>query len=454
MGEPKISHNPQLYLTIGQDGAEGPDVGFMFEKFEWKSFTNGGYIIRARLRDPYWNILKNIATKFYLDKGRRKQTKVFYELIWPGLESTGKHLAYMTDMDARGINAGGFLEFVAVDPPSYWLNAGDSSGRVYKGKASQVIKKVIEDYFVKPNGSGKVEVSDTVDSEQNLWYMMRMDPKTFIASILDWSSSLTVKKTNWIVSSDGAVDRGEPTIWVKEQAMRESINYGVYVLDVKTPSSNDIANFEFLSDNFISVFQKQLITQGLSAVSGKYFDRRTDTPPHTGQDSQCVVHVHDENTSNKKNVSIDSTRGFAKPRDNPSDEKPHEWSTSIASIPQDNAGNIGVPYSKYIDGRSRQQFLNMLNLVMRLKIRVFGETMRELANSHNLGVSRLKVAWIDADDAPYFLDGDWLVYGFHHIVTRGTWYTDIYCVRLDYDAEAEKLSASKPTRGKRGSFSF
>jgi hypothetical protein len=51
-----------------------------------------------------------------------------------------------------------------------------------------------------------------------------------------------------------------------------------------------------------------------------------------------------------------------------------------------------------------------------------------------LGVSKLKILWKDPDDKDYFLDGDWLVYGFHHIVTPGHWYTDVYCARLDYDA--------------------
>jgi len=47
--------------------------------------------------------------------------------------------------------------------------------------------------------------------------------------------------------------------------------------------------------------------------------------------------------------------------------------------------------------------------------------------------------WRDADNSPYFLDGDWLVYGFHHIVTRGHWYTDVFCARLDYDSSAVKV---------------
>ena len=427
MGEPKISHHPVIFLSI--EG--GPDIGEQHIKFEWKSFTNGGYIIRAKLQDAYWNILTDIATQFYLDKGRRSPTKVIFEIEWPGNEKTGKHLAYITDMDARGVNAGGFLEFIAVDPPSYWLNAGDSAGRVFEGTVKEVIERVIDQYFILPNGIGDREVSKTLDNNKNLWWMMRQDPKTFIGSLLDWSASITEQQTNWIVSSGGSIE-DKPTIWVKEQATRKSVNYGLYVFDVKTPSMNDAYNFEFLSDNFISVFQKQVITQGISAISGLYLDRKTDEP-------RQMVHVYDDRTPNKKNVNIDKTRGFAKPKDNPSIEKPHEWSTSIMMVPEHNAGDLGIQYSKYIDGRARGMFLNMLNLVMRIKLRVTGEPLKDLANSHNLGVSKLKIAWRDAEDQHYFLDGDWLVYGFNHYVARGEWYTDIFCARLDHDAIAKKI---------------
>lgn len=427
MGEPRISTHPEIFFSI--EG--GPDVGELFTRFEWKSFTNGGYIIRVKLEDPWWNILTDLATRFYLNKGRRSPTRVVFEVEWPGNERTGKHLAYMTDLDARGINANGSLEFVAVDPPSYWLNAGDASGGVFEGTVKQVIEQVCNKYFVQPNGGGIVEVSNTLDNAKNQWWMMRQDPKTFIGSLLEWSSSITEKKTNWIVSSGGSIESA-PTIWIKEQAVRESKNYGMYILDTRTPTANDAYDFEFLADTFISVFQKQLITQGISAISGRFLDRRVD-------ESRRIVHVRDENTSTKKNVDIDQERGFAKPADNPSPDKPHDWSTAIMAIPEHNAGDIGIPYHQYIDGRARSSFLNLLNMVMRIKLRVTGEPLRDLADSHNLGVSKLKIAWRDADDQHYFLDGDWLVYGFHHIVTRGKWYTDLYCYRLDFDAEAQKV---------------
>ncbi len=188
-------------------------------------------------------------------------------------------------------------------------------------------------------------------------------------------------------------------------------------------------------NNYVSVFNKQLITSGISSTTGRYFDRKMDR-------ARKIVHVYDENTSNKKNVDIDKNHGFTKPQNTPSPEPPDDWSTAIIAVPQLNAGELGIPYKDYIDGRARNDFVNMLNMVMRLKIRVVGEPSHDLADSHNLGTSKLKIAWkvadLDGDDS-YFLDGDWLVYGFQHIVTREKWYTDIYCSRLDWDASAKKV---------------
>jgi hypothetical protein len=421
-------------LTIGENGQDiggySSDGKSGLIKFEWKAMTNGGYIIRAKFSDSHWNILKDIATQFYLDEGRRKPTPVKFRITQPisTNNDTGVHLAYMTALNADGITSSGFLDFIAVDPPSYWLNAGSSSGKMYEGNVSSVIKQVVTEYFKE----GEVEVSKTKDYDKGQWWMMRMDPKSFIASLLEWSSGCTEQGTNWIVSSD------DKTIWIKEQAARTPVNFGTLNMNVVQPAGSDIINFEFLSDTFISVFQKQLITHGLSAVSERYLDRKSTEPPHiTNPHKECIVHVHDENTPNKKFTKIDRTRGFRKPNNIPGEtHQPHEWSTSIASVPEIyTAQDIGLTYDKYIDGRARKIFLDMLNMVMRIKFRTTGIATKELANCHNLGISKINILWTDTiANNYYFLSGEWLVYGFHHILTPGHYYTDLYCARLDWDS--------------------
>jgi hypothetical protein len=432
----ETTHAPDLYLKV----AGGDEIGYNFLGFEWMAFVNGGFVIRATIADPDWNILRKLATEFYLKKARKEPTRVEFKLGWKGGEDTGIHLGYLTDLHGRGQFNDGKIEFVAVDPPSWWLNAGDCSGDVYKGSVQEVIKQVIKKYYEGPNGFGKGEVSKTLDNKNNQWWQMRMDPKTFIASLVDWASSVTEKKTNFIISSDGSLDsKGDPKaeIVVKEQAEKETKFIGTYRFNVRDALGEDVKWFNLLADTYISVFQKQLITCGISSVSERFFDRKTDQ-------KREVVHVHDENTPEKKNSlgKDDQDFGFAKPKQHPrSVERPHDWSTSITAIPQHNAGDIGMSYDKYIDGRARTQFLDMLKHVMRIKITVQGEPNKDLAITHNLGVSKIAIDWKMAlpETGDYFLAKDWMIYGFHHRATRDYWDTDLYCYRLDYDAEAKKI---------------
>ncbi|MEM3000620.1 MAG: hypothetical protein QXU32_00660 [Nitrososphaerales archaeon] len=408
MGDPKSTVSPKVTIRI----AGGPDVGGVCTNFEWASFVNGGYIIKAKLSDNGYNFLKDTATKFYLAKGRMQETEVKFRLEWLGGDKTEERTAFMTEMRATGTNERGYLEFIAIDPPSFYLNAGNADGRVYKGKVSQVIEQVIRDYAP----GLKFEVTQTIDNPQNRWYMMRQDPKTFIKSILDWAAGVTPKKTHWVVAS---VDR---KIIIKEQAELEPQDFGIYYMNRHGHSLKDVYDFELLTDNLVSPLQTKLITSGISTISGEYLDKITDQ-------SERKVVVKDGNTGEKVNVNITPKQGFKKP------EK--DWATSIMSIPEHNAGDIGVPYGNYIDGRARGLFLNMLNLVMRMRIRVIGDYL--LHDSSKLGVSTVTISWSDVDSEPYFLNGKWLVYGFWHRYFPSVWTTDLYLARLDYDANAKKV---------------
>ena len=356
--------------------------------------------------------MKNLATKGYLKEGREKETKVKFKLKWSAGDETQERTAFMTTLSASGKQEAGTIEFIAIDPPSYYLNEGTADGKAYKGNVSSVIKQVVNEYA--PNI--KLEVTETDDNKENIWYMMRQDPKTFIRSMLDWSAGVTPKKTHWVIAS---VDE---KLVIKEEAELESKDYGVYHVNRNGTTGKDALHYEVLADNFISPLQTKLITSGISAISGEFLDKVSDS-------GEQKVFVKDENTQNKVNVNITPTQGFKKP-----DKK---WATAVMAIPEHNAGELGVQYSKYIDGRARGLFLNMLNLVMRMKLKVTGEHMFD--DSSKLGVAKCTVSWKDIDEEPYFLAGKWLIYGFHHVMTVNMWTTDIYLARLDFDASAKKV---------------
>jgi len=412
---------PSVTLQI----EDGPDFSVTFESFEWASFMNNGYMIKANIVDPYFNKLRSIATREYLKEARVRPTALTFKIQWAGadLEPTEKRIAYLAYLNGEGIVQRGNVEFIGVDPPSWWLNAGDADGSVWEGKVSKVIKDVIDRYTAPDREGITAEVADTSDSDNNQWWMMRQDPKTFISSLLDWSASLSENKTAWVVSS---VDR---KITIREQAtLPDSIpaakkDFGVFSFNTKVPAATDIVEFELLANNAISVFQTKLITQGISAVSGQFIDKITDT-------MKKKVFVDDTNTSEKLNVNIGPDRGYKKPDDK-------DWATNIISVPEPNAGELGIKYEDWVDGRARGMYMDMLNMVMRLRIRVHGD--HRFDDSSILGGSTLTIAWKDNDENPYFLSGRWIIYGFHHVVDRTFWYTDLFLYRLDHNASAKKI---------------
>lgn len=406
MGSPTQSVRPKVEISI----AGGDDIGADFTKLEWVSFVNGGYMIRAKVSDPWFNKLRKLATEGYLKDGRSKAAPVTIRIKWVNGGQTEQRKAIMTDLEAHGVNEGGQIEFIAIDPPSFYLNAGTADGRVYKGKTSQVIKNVISDFAPQV----EADVTETTDNESNMWWMMRQDPHTFIRSMLDWSSSVTPKKTNWVVSST------DNKLSIKEEAQLPPKDYGIYYVN-RNDQHHDTVDFEVLFNNLISPFQTKLITSGISAISGQFLDKITDS-------KQQQVFVTDKNTSNKVNTKTNvGTQTFAKPN--------KEWATSIKAIPEHSAGDVGLAYEKYIDGRARNMYINMLSLVMRIRMRVTGDP--EISDSSTLGTATATLSWHDIDGNPYFLSGRWLLYGFHHIVTQSKWHTDLYLARLDGDADAK-----------------
>ena len=432
MNEPKPEAKPQIRIIFHMPGGVQTDLGRFYSNFEFKAMLNGGYIIRANLYDAHFNIQSRLIKDGYFKESRTRPVIVEFQIkrgpdaVAPD-GATKVQYAILLSLQASG---DGFdkanLEFIAMDPPSWYLNMGDAAGTVWKGRVDQVIRDVVKKYAPRV----KVDVSKTIDSDQNRWWMMRQDPKTFISSLIDWSSSITRKKSQWIIASDGfKLSVREQADWVSRQR--------AYYRVLADQKSSTILNWEYLSDNALSVVQTKLLTQGATALSGNYLDRITDK-------SEKIVYVKDQRTSSKQIAKTTSEQSFTRP---PDSSPPLSGWTSVASIPEIySAGELGLRYDEYIDGRPRGMWMNMVNNLLRVKLEVLGHGI--WSDCMGLGVDTLFLRWTqglsnDFDNSEHWwMTGNWIVYGFHHKVSRRGWYTDLYCARYDYNSDAVKVGGS------------
>jgi hypothetical protein len=119
---------------------------------------------------------------------------------------------------------------------------------------------------------------------------------------------------------------------------------------------------------------------------------------------------------------------------------------------------MGINYRTYIDGRARGLYLNLAQATFRARIVVNGHG--EWNSNKGLGVDTIVIRWSqvaqkftqadpeaiandlkkDAAETEWWMTGNWMVYGFHHKVTRGSWTTDLYITRYDFEATGLPVS--------------
>jgi hypothetical protein len=415
-----VGPTPNLDLTIAGE----PNASPTLEKFEWWSFVNGGYQVRATLKDESWNILTPFIKK-YLEQGRKEPTPITWVMSWsdpdiPKFE-TDRRTAYISSLRTTGIGGGGEIEFIAMDPPSYFLNTGNASGNAFRGSdlkggdSKGGIRKVVQQVVNKYARGRKddevqieLDMDDTDDSEEAIYYMMRQDPKTFIMSLLEWSASMTEDQTNWLIAS---VD--EKLVIKKQATLVGEEKFGsIVVTDGPRGSPRHVREFEYLGDNYITNLQTKLVTQGISATSELYLDKEFDESINDMPNRNSFAIVADENTEKKKRTldPSDTDRGFTKPEptlngDLDDKEALSTGGTSVLSVPEFSAGDTGIPYERYMDGTARHSFLRMLPMINRIKIRMNG--FPRLDDSSKLGPKcELACLWLAS------CNGTWrLVYG-------------------------------------------
>jgi len=417
----KAGSDVETIVTI----QDGPDLSRAIGLLKWTSFINDGYKLFVRVFDPNLSLFQELTNIRYLKEARREPLVVTFNIGYRiGTQEksrTTTRTAYVTNLVAKvpsGAQTAGYFEFIAIDPPTWFLSCGDAAGAVYTGNVSDVIRQVVAKYA--PGIA--VDISTTTDNKTNKWWQMRQDPKTFITTLLDWSASVSNNKTNWVVAS---VDE---KILIREQAELRTIDLGEYSVNVDYPGAKNVESWEREDNNFLSNLQTRMFTGGISAVSGLYC-----SPSNSITEGLTVV--DDENTAAKKNVRITEEQGFTKPDDK------DRGITFVRAIPEHNAGDVGIQYQQYIDGRARGVFIGSLDLLNRVRVRALGAP--KLDDSSALGASVVSLLWIDAEGQPWTGQGSHLVYGFEHVFIGGKWHTDIFLNRKDFNSDAAIVSSAQ-----------
>lgn len=415
----------------------GGNPGKMLVKFEHRAMLNGGELIRCVLHDPYFAMVNppvgpNSDGETYYDSSRIKAPiNIKSVMQWAGAGDlktpvSNHALAGLAPYNTSGSNSGQ-IEFIGVDYGTWHLNAGDAGGYRYKGNIKDVIEQVVKKY-----SRGQLEVefrTKTKDSTENQWWQYRLDPKSFILSLLEWSTSINNMKTRWLIYSDDEEKPGK--IIFVEQADVTSIHRATYHwkgFEDSKQGFGDIMDWEMIGDNALQLVRHKVVTSGISSVSGAWFDRINPGP-------EKVVYVGDVHTPNKYKPITSAKNAFTRPEPESDPlQKSVGW-TSVPSIPELSAGEMGLKYDEYLDGIARNWYSKLDTSLMKCRFRIVGHHI--WAGTEGLGVDTIDIIMHNAKDgSPHFLKGNWIVYGYHHQMTSSKWFTDLYCYRLDFDASA------------------
>ena len=433
MSKPIPATKPTLRLSFSFDTTRDPDYTGFVHEVNFKGIVNGGYLFSARLYDPALSLFDDLVEQRYFVESLKGPQWLKFQLagsIEGEFPSSATRPQYGMIVAMRSIleSSGSFLEIIAIDPITYGLTMGDASGGAYKGTIDGVIRQLLDDYGITINGQRpSVDVTRFAGSDEVTWNMYRQDPKSFLVSLLEWSSGLTESKTQLLMGVDGN------NLVIKEQAKIQERRRGYYMK--YSAEDDNIIEHKILANNLISAVDTKMITSGASSTAGSYLDHKQDF-------GENYLVVSDKTTTNKYVPRISRERGFTKANAQPGNGKPFTGSSIVGTIPELlSNGEIGVPYQYYIDGRARNTFYNVSNGGLKMLLTVFGHG--EYSDTIGLGADTVFVQlnnMANNSTRGYFWStGFWIVRGFHHRLTKSYWVTDLLLTRLEHDAEGRKV---------------
>lgn len=412
-------------LIMGEDGCEKDtgDIGPLCYKLHWSSFLNNGYQLTASIDDPGFKILNKLnVDSGYFRSGMACKFKARCRLktMKPEVENQTPFVEfYVTSLeDSSNSSDRASFTFTAVDKPSWMLNANPASGKAYRGSISEVIRQVVNEFAP----GVELDIANTNDSNQNIWYTFRQSPKNMILRLMKYGSAILASKGRWVISSESP-----DILRVVDQSKAGSERRGFYMWP-RAETGNEknagiIISYSAIKQNAWARFMAEVYSAGISTATGLYLDKVTD-------EDELYTKINDENTPNKLKTKVPVNRAFSKPQDS---EPPEIGKTFIPAIPElYSAGEIGLKYRDYLSGTGRQLYLDNLYGINKMYFDTVGQG--SFYDGKGLGSDTITLEFLGTDNLPFYPQGDWILHGFKHRFISGQWRTRLYLTRTHQDS--------------------
>jgi len=428
-------HSIEFRITAGSSDKE---IGYYCSKFEWVSFVNGGNRITASFKDTHQNILDEKMIKELLKHAKTEKGIDVEARIWQHYErkrgkKTAKRKLKVLSLNSNllGSITEATLELVCIDAASWLLNRGKCDGHAYKGSIGGddgVIAQIANKYSAPEKLN--IKIDKTKDDKNNWWWDMRLDPKTVISSLIEWSASITDQETPMVIQCQDFEFKCKewsnlpPT---KTNGKKFSVAHRKGHIQEWT----DRGELQILSNNLLSPAATRLYTGSISATTGLYVDKG-NSKESGGVLTPKQTYVNDKLSPNKLGPNIKADQGYSKPVG--------ESATFIEPVPEHNNGDVGVLYQDYSVGRARNWFMKTIYTTMRVKLTIEpGDT--DFDDAFACGRDRifLEVITLDKDFKPYYINGNWMLYGFRHMCDWEHWKTELLLCRIEHDAAKKSI---------------
>ena len=414
------------------------DMGKNWVRYEYEAHINRPEIVRVAVLDPHHTIFDVHMEKYFKQAISLPPISMITQARWVpahagrALELTKKEHVITSIKDVPGEKGSDqtLLTFTGMSLPHYLLAAGDAGGYAYEGRVCDVIPQVCDRYS-RDLFSTRF-LSQTKDDKHNKWWQNRMDPWSFVKSLLRWSTPLTKYKSRWIFWAETDKEEYKAFEFFEQRAdpSRHRATYW-WGADPSRPGHGDIKGFEVVADNSCDTWRGKIVTSGISTLSGAYHDRVVHWP------KKDVVFIDENRTRGKyTQTALTLKEGYTQPDTDKPLEQAIGW-TRAHSLPELSAGEMGLKYEDYIDGYARSEYYRGSPCLMRANFRVTGHYI--WSESIGLGYDTIDIIWRTQRDQLHFLHGTWIVNGFKHIVTSAGWDTILYCQRTYANATGQKV---------------